>query len=57
MISGLKHIIVFSNITATSKQNFVTFFRNFTELKLYSTWNSNWHVLKLKCLQKSEMAS
>ena len=54
---GLKHILVFSNITATWKQNFVTFFRNFTESKLYSTWNSYWHVLKLKCLQISEMAS
>ena len=51
LISALKHIIiVYSNITATSKRC-----RNFTKAKMYSTWNSNWHPLKIKCLQKSEM--
>ena len=50
-------IIVFRNITVTSKRNFVTFFRNFTETKLCSTWNSYCHVLKMKCLQKLEMDS
>ena len=51
MISALKHIIVFSNITATQKRNFVKFFRNFSEAKLYFKT----HVSKMKCLQKSEM--
>jgi len=55
MISALKRSIVFSNITATQVRNFVTFFRNFTEAKSYFTWNSYWHVIKMKCLQKSEM--
>ena len=55
MISALKHFIVLSTITATSKRNFLTFFsRNFTETKLYSIWNSFWHVLKMKCLRKLE---
>ena len=47
MIPALKHNIVFSNITATPKRNFVTLFGNFTETKLYSTRNSYWRVLKI----------
>ena len=34
MIPALKHNIVFGNITATPKRNFVTLFGNFTETKL-----------------------
>ena len=47
MIPALKHNIVFGNITATPKRNFVTLFGNFTETKLYSTRNSYWRVLKI----------
>jgi len=43
-----------SNITATRIRNFVTYFRNFTEAKLYYTLNSYWYVLKMKCLQKKQ---
>ena len=43
MISALKHILVFRNITTTSKQ-FLTFFLIFTKVKLCSTWNPYWLI-------------
>ena len=52
MISELKLVIVFSNIIATPKRNVVTFFKNFTETALYSSWNSYWHVLKNEMFTK-----